>query len=362
MSVNLILRLLPFFIGLFGAYFIASQIVSFDRIYKFFIISVFTGCMAYFFTWYNIFMMKRTGEISATRVLDPNPWGYLLLLAGALIAGYGFAWNSTIVIIIAVGLLWFADDLLTRLRQISGNTSITDSAREFPADMDIPTRAFFRTIDEQRKTDPLIGAKVGGKEIYQRLIDAMKNEKGVHIDSVVCALGALGGYACQASLRAQALTQGLQETSFLMTVNTSNGDTFFFGDPLNKLLLESSYSLWSVVRGGVPQVQEQKLPDIHGIFEHVSRSIGNTDFGLPRFPEGHNAGDTPFNYVKVLWPSLLPTVKLFCPQPIEWPILFGVAIQQAMTAAAQVLPPEIALSIVMESAVPMSKVNLQTNS
>lgn len=32
----------------------------------------------------------------------------------------------------------------------------------------------------------------------------LKNEKGVHIESLLCALGALAGYSCQAAVRAQA--------------------------------------------------------------------------------------------------------------------------------------------------------------
>ncbi|MCK9609455.1 MAG: hypothetical protein M0R33_23755 [Methylomonas sp.] len=77
-----------------------------------------------------------------------------------------------------------------------------------PSQMDPKTEALVRAIREQSKEDPLVGAKLGGKEIFQRLVDGMKNEKGVHIESVLCALGALAGYSCQANLRAQALAKG----------------------------------------------------------------------------------------------------------------------------------------------------------
>jgi hypothetical protein len=49
---------------------------------------------------------------------------------------------------------------------------------------------------------------------------------------------------------------------------------------------------------------------------------------------------------------------MFCKQPTEWPILFGIAIQQALEAGRNALPQEVALVIIMKSAIPMSKVDL----
>ena len=48
-------------------------------------------------------------------------------------------------------------------------------------------------IDAQKETDPLAGLKIGAKEINQRLINGLKNEKGVHIESFLTVIGALAG-------------------------------------------------------------------------------------------------------------------------------------------------------------------------
>jgi hypothetical protein len=53
---------------------------------------------------------------------------------------------------------------------------------------------------------------------------------------------------------------------------------------------------------------------------------------------------------------LFQIVKQFCPAP-EWPILFGLAIQHAIIDSKNIVAPLLALSIVMESAIPMSKVD-----
>src|SRR5690349_7973973 len=69
---------------------------------------------------------------------------------------------------------------------------------------------FLATLDKLKQADPLIGAKMGGKEVLSRLLAGMKTDKGVHAESLFCALGALAGYACQAQLRAQAMALGMK--------------------------------------------------------------------------------------------------------------------------------------------------------
>lgn len=218
--------------------------------------------------------------------------------------------------------------------------------------------ALMNAIKEKRKTDPLIGAKLGSKEVNQRLLDAMKNETGVHVESLLCALGALAGYSCQANLRAQALEKGVPETAVFTVVDTADGKKYFFGDPLNKVLAESQYSVWSLAAGAAQQNGCSSLPDIAEIFGHVSKTVGGVEFGIPRIPDGHRPGDTPINYVKALWPKLLPTMKQFCQKPSEWPILFGLAVQETLDMSKGVIAPDLALKIIMESAIPMSKVDL----
>ena len=216
-----------------------------------------------------------------------------------------------------------------------------------------------RAIEEKRKTDPLIGPKLGCKEVNQRLLNAMKNEKGgVHVESLLCALGALAGYACQANLRAQALEKGMSETAAFMVVEATDGKKYFFGDPLNQVLAESQYSVWGLAAGAAQHNGCSPLPDIAEMFSHVTSTVGDESFGIPRLPEGHQPGDKPINYLKALWPNLLPVVKQFCQKPSEWPILYGLAVQEIMDMGKGVIAPDLALKIVMESAIPMSKIDL----
>ncbi|RFP34636.1 hypothetical protein D0T24_13615 [Duganella sp. BJB480] len=218
--------------------------------------------------------------------------------------------------------------------------------------------ALLRQIAERSKSDPLIGAKLGGKDVTQRLLAGMKTAQGVHIESLLCALGALAGYACQASVRAQAVARGLPETALLTSVQTKDGQTYFFGDDLNKPLAESRYSVWGIAGGGAQEAGCKSLPDLAAIFRHTSEVVGTDAFGKPRVPDNHVPRDQPINYVRTLWPVLKPVVVKYCPNPEHWPVLLGLSIQEVILMAKTVIDPCLAMQLVMEAAVPMSKVNL----
>ncbi|GHU13123.1 hypothetical protein AGMMS50225_22590 [Betaproteobacteria bacterium] len=224
--------------------------------------------------------------------------------------------------------------------------------------MDPRAAALINAIRERSKEDPLVGAKLGAKEVFQRLLEGMKDSKGVHIESLLTALGALAGYACQADLRAQALAKGMPETAPFQVVGTKDGKYYFFGDPLNNILAGDQYSVWSVVGGAAQHAGAKEFPDLNEIFQYTASVLGSEQFGIPRVPENHKPGDIPLNYLKVLWPALFPTIKLFCPNPTDWPILYSLAIQEAIYAGKGAIDPDLAFRIVMESAIPMSKVDL----
>lgn len=221
------------------------------------------------------------------------------------------------------------------------------------------TEALLRAIAEKRKEDPMIGIKVGSTEVRQRLFRALDNDDGVHIETALAILGALGGFACQMSVR-EGIAKGWRaaEANAFMAVEATNGKKYYFGDAINEPLAEGQYSIWSFAAGAAQLMKSEELPDIDNIFEHVAATIGTSDFGQPRYPEGHAAeGGSPVMWIRHYWPALMPIAAQFCEKPEEWPVLFGAAIQQAILMAEDVLEPVVAVSIVMETAVPMSKID-----
>lgn len=218
-----------------------------------------------------------------------------------------------------------------------------------------------RAIEEQKKHDPLVGVKIGSKEINQRIMTFLKNEKGVHIESFLSILGTLAGYACQVSVREEmGVPDVTAEEKAFIVVQGADGKKYFFGDLLNRPLAESQYSVWGLVAGAIQHLGKTP-PDIRDIFKHVSATVGGDEFGIPKIPENHFASALPLTYLKNIWPHLSPIAREFCDKPSELPILFGIAIQEAIFMAKDVIDPVVAASIAMESAVPMSKVDINAS-
>jgi hypothetical protein len=223
---------------------------------------------------------------------------------------------------------------------------------------DLQKAALLRAIADRRKTDPLVGAKIGAREVFQHLLKGLASEKGVHAESLLAALGALAGYACQVSARQQASKAPAGTDSGLMRVQTQDGRTYYFGDALNKPLAESKYSVWSLAAAAAQDAGCNPLPDLHEMFKHVAESLGSPAFGAPRLPAGSSLMQPPEQMLRQLWKPLVAEVAAYCPDPQEWPVLFGLAIQQAIGAAKSAFDPRVSLGIAMESAIAMSKVDL----
>jgi hypothetical protein len=223
-----------------------------------------------------------------------------------------------------------------------------------------PAQAAMRhAIAERRKVDPMIGVKIGSRELVSWLTSVLKDAKGVHAETLLCVLGSLAGYACQAGIRAHYMyTLNLPEQKVFIVMGAQDGKKYFYGDLLNKPLCESQYSVWSMAAGAVQHLGHKPF-DYSEIFKHVTMSAGGASFGIPRVPEGHKSGILPIDSVKAFWPKILPAyLREYCVSPLEWHMVLGAAIQQVIFDGKDIIDPMLALTIVMESAVPMSKIDL----
>jgi hypothetical protein len=141
-------------------------------------------------------------------------------------------------------------------------------------------------------------------------------------------------------------------------VKTTDGKSYYFGDPLNSALAEGKLSVWSLAAGAAQHNGATSLPDINELFQRAASNVGSEKFGVPNAIEGHVASDLPVSYLRNLWPALLPVVRKMASDPMLWPLVYSFAIQEAMDMAKNAIPPHIALAITMEAAIPMSKVDL----
>ncbi|KEF41889.1 MAG: hypothetical protein ER33_09085 [Cyanobium sp. CACIAM 14] len=218
--------------------------------------------------------------------------------------------------------------------------------------MTAPSRdSLVEAIAARRAQDPLVGAKIGAGEILRRLLEAMATSRGVHVESLLAVCGALAGQACQASLLARARATGHTEPPGLHRVDTRDGSSFLVGDPLLQGLFNDSHALWSLAAAAAQQAGCTDLPDPAALWRQGMDSMGREDFGVPQVPAAHQPSPDSLQSLPSLWPALLPLAQRLCPDPVEWPVLFGLLVQKAITMGREVIDPCLALRIVMDTAV-----------
>lgn len=354
--LNLFLRILPWFVCFPLLYLAFTYIIPLEKPSQFIAVFLVSLGIFYPFSSYNVWMMKRTGSISSADPLDLHKYGHVLLILGAICLAYGFIVNNRILMFLGCGSLFYGEILLSRKRIIKSGLQKRSAERKNQS-LRPQEAALLRAIDEKKKEDPLAGIKIGSKEILQQVTDGLKNDKGVHIESLLGILGSLAGYSCHAAIREELVDSGEHiEKDVFTIVGGQDGRKYYFGDLPNKPLAEDQLSIWGIVAGISQHLDKTSLPDINAIFSHVASTVGTERFGIPDISKQHKPNDIPLNYLKTIWLSLLPTIDNFCDRPMERPILLGLAAQQAIEMGKDIIAPTVAAELVMQCAIPMSKI------
>ena len=216
--------------------------------------------------------------------------------------------------------------------------------------------ALRRQIQAQEKENPHIAAQIASRIILDKLLALLKDDSGVHVESAFAMLGALAGYACQQSA-VYALAHG-DSSHTVMVIDGADGKQYLFGDAINQPLAEAPLSLWALLAGQAEHLGDHELPDLDAIIAHVSQSVGTPEFGKPRLPPGHDEiRFTPQESLELLWQPFVASLLQALEVPAaDWLLACGLAIQELMAQGKNVLAPHLAATIVMECAVPMSKI------
>ncbi len=211
------------------------------------------------------------------------------------------------------------------------------------------------------------------------LLERLRNERGVHAETLMVAIGALAGFAAQnAALGRVAATlinkEELPKTSLVLGQISGEtylvGDwinTFLFNDPGSQLTLYKMAGATAMQAGGI---QMKDLPDFKEMVEHVVRTMGKTEFGRIRAPSGHQPALQPVEALKILWPFACKILTLPLPKGIpsgiepplqesHWPVVISFVAAQLIGWAKEALNPRISYALAMESAIITAKINPQ---
>jgi hypothetical protein len=208
--------------------------------------------------------------------------------------------------------------------------------------------------------------------------------RGVHAETLMVVTGALAGFAAQNAAFRSIGPPGTPANGAIMEAE-AGGERYYFGDRINGYLVQQTgqyaYPLWGFVAAAAMQAGTARadLPNVVEMFDHVSKSIGTPDFGIPRTSKDHPFHLTPRQALEKFWPIakvLLsnadgvlvrglsgldsdPEGRTSVPEA-HWPLVIALVAQQFIKTAKGTLDPRLSFSLIMESAIMMSKVDPTT--
>ncbi|MBO3101193.1 hypothetical protein [Cellulomonas fengjieae] len=203
--------------------------------------------------------------------------------------------------------------------------------------------------------DPMVGNKLAGREVLQRMLAVLKNEHGVQVEGVATALGALSGRACHLAARDGVQNQRPEYTGLgIVQVGGADGQTYVMGPAINRPLLENAYSVWALV-AGYAQSKGAGLPDVQELAAHGARTVGGPEFGRPRYVPGTEPAMLPVQYLEV-WEPMLTHILPLAPSPQQWPVVYGLAVQGLFEMTGGQFDLTVLTRVVMDSAIATSKI------
>ncbi|MDE6658349.1 MAG: hypothetical protein K2J88_07200 [Oscillospiraceae bacterium] len=206
---------------------------------------------------------------------------------------------------------------------------------------------FFATLDKKREEDPLIGVKIGAKEIYSQIVENLKeSDNRLNVDNLLLVCSGIAGMSCQMTVRKLAEIKQLPIKQALILLGYENGKKYFMGDNLNHFLLENQFSVYNLVLGIYHHIAPEKpLPDMKQYVCACVENLGKEDYKLwGKIPE-QDIKKINFSF----WKKSHAVAERYCKTPEEMPILYGLILQNAMTDAMKVLDTEKVLDMALEN-------------
>lgn len=213
-------------------------------------------------------------------------------------------------------------------------------------------------VRKAKKNNSFVVHEATANDLVFAIFDIAKNDEGVHLEKAFGIVGSLAGFSCAivAALRHDSSTDQEFGKRTYSPVRTQNGETLYFGDFINEPLIEDKASFYRQIASRAATLGANKPFDLKDIFAHHAGLVGAPKYGKPRMPKGHILEQLPLDLVIEHWPDLLPILNRYDDAYAGWPISWGATGAQLMEMSKEVMPAQNALTIMMECALPMSKI------
>ncbi len=164
------------------------------------------------------------------------------------------------------------------------------------------------------------------QEVLKRLsshagntIQMLKTVLKTDTDILLLYSAGLAGYACQRAVMAN--------NEQYVVVGAKSGRNYYLGDKVNAYLLENKSSVLSFINGIYEHKTGKKAPDPGPSITHAVSVIGDDNYKI----WNSYSPDEVYKLIKVCWDGIFENMTSeYCKSPCEWPIFFGIVLQNIM--------------------------------
>jgi hypothetical protein len=238
------------------------------------------------------------------------------------------------------------------------------SERKEPQFGDAPA-AQAREPSSSTKVDAGKLATQAAELIKKLMMAAYTDERGVHLETILSAVSALAGYAGQRAALAmiEAGTAEAKQFPQIHEISTKNGQTFLVSELVNQLVASAGgpdrLTVFTLVANGGLRAGGKRLPEMGEIMRRNAEAIGSSNYPPLTVPQQHFPRENAITALRRWWPVV---VKVFSVKelrslhPIYHMFALGHIAMQVIESGKDVINPEIAVNLAMETAVAASKV------
>lgn len=216
---------------------------------------------------------------------------------------------------------------------------------------DHASTAMMNYIDSQREKDNFIGAKMAGKEIYTNLINWLKNDKGVHAETLIAVLGSIGGRECLRGVMntmeslisdevqdKKQIENALASILDILIAETKSGEFYIMGGRIANTFCNFYDTAYSQ--------QGKGIEDLKTLASETAGKVGSSEYW--KTPFDNLVGKSPEEIADIFDGKFNFTFDVYCRFPYERMLAYAIAAQNAVNQVETVMPKEKAMSILAE--------------
>ncbi len=178
--------------------------------------------------------------------------------------------------------------------------------------------------------------------VIAMLKGTLRTERGTDLTACLLYAAGLAGMACHEAVKAS-------NGSFHVAA-VKDGRKYYFGDDVNRYLLES----WTSVFSFCNAVTGVTADTVRALAVSVVQRVGGEDLTIWNMP-----ADIVYQRIKACWDGIHENMTArFCRAPSEWPVFYGIVMQNILLESIKVgAPAEEAGRMAMECALIISRMD-----